>query len=80
MGVVTRIGLASLLKDGCGSVALPKEITLYCPQCGTKVADKGQCLVELAKMPGESKTGMIVKFMVDCRNCDCYGREPAIDF
>jgi len=71
----------SLLRGGFGSVALPEEITMYCPQCKTKASDKGQCLVELAKIPDEnSKTGFIVQLQVDCRNCNCYGKEPAIDF
>jgi len=80
MGVRTRLGIMSLVKNQTGSVELPEEITLFCPQCGTKVADKGQCLAELAKVPGESKTGFIVKFIIDCRNCGCYGQEPAVSF
>ncbi|MEK7553084.1 MAG: hypothetical protein AAB504_00110 [Patescibacteria group bacterium] len=68
----------SLTNNQMGSIELPEEITLFCPQCGTQVADKGQCLAELAMIPGESKTGFIVKLIVDCRNCDCYGKEPAI--
>lgn len=80
-GVKTRIGIMSLVKGGFGSVDLPEEVTLKCPQCGTEVADKGQCPVELAKVPDkESKTGFIVKLLVDCRTCGCYGREPAINF
>jgi len=63
-----------------GSVALPEEITLQCPQCGTLAADKGECLVELAKIPGDSKTDFVVKLQVDCRNCGCYGREPGTEF
>lgn len=78
MGVRTRLGIMSLVKSGMGSIELPEEVTLFCPQCGTQAADKGQCLAELAAMPGESKTGMVVKLIVDCRNCGCYGREPAV--
>ena len=78
--VKTRLGIMSLVDSGSGSVELPEEITLYCPQCGTEVADKGQCLAELAKVPGESKTGFIVKLMVDCRCCGCLDREPGIAF
>jgi hypothetical protein len=63
-----------------GSVELPEEVTLFCPQCGTEVADKGQCLVELAKVPGESKTGFVVKLVTDCRTCGCFGNEPAAEF
>jgi hypothetical protein len=81
MGSKTRIGIMSLVRGEFGSVALPEEVTLYCPQCKTEVADKGQCLVELAKVPDEtSKTGFTVRLLVDCRTCGCYGREPAIDF
>jgi len=80
MGVRTRLGIMSLVESGTGSVELPEEVALFCPQCGTLVADKGQCLVELAKVPGESKTGFVVRLVVDCRSCGCQGREPAISF
>jgi hypothetical protein len=80
VGVKTRLGIMSLVSSQMGSVELPEEVTLFCPQCGTQVADKGQCLAELAKVPGESKTGFVIKVMVDCRSCDCFGREPAVDF
>lgn len=78
MGVKTRLGVMSLVKSQMGSVELPGEVTLFCPQCGTQVADKGQCLAELAKVPGESKTGFVIKVLVDCRSCGCFGREPAV--
>lgn len=77
MGVRTRIGIMSLVRDRKGSIELPEEITLFCPQCGTLVADKGQCLAELSLIPGESKTGFIVRLLVDCRNCGCSDKEPA---
>jgi len=81
MGVKTRIGIMSLVRGGFGSVDLPEEVTLKCPQCGTEVADKGQCLVEFAKVPDkESKTGCIMRLQVDCRSCGCFGKEPAIEF
>ena len=81
MGVRTRIGISSLVDSRMGSIELPEEVTLLCPQCGTLVADKGQCLVELAKVPDDkSKTGFVVKLMVDCRSCGCDGREPAVSF
>lgn len=80
MGVRTRLGIMSLVSNQMGSVELPEEVTLFCPQCGTQVADKGQCLAELAKVPGESKTGFVIKVIVDCRNCGCYGKEPAVSF
>lgn len=80
MGSRTRIGIMSLIESRMGSVELPEEVTLHCPQCGTEVADKGQCLVELSKMPEKSsKTGFVVKLTVDCRTCGCFGKEPAVD-
>ena len=80
MGVRTRLGIGALIRSQTGSVELPEEVTLFCPQCGTAVADKGQCLAEMAIVPGESKTGFVLKIIVDCRNCGCYGREPAGSF
>ena len=78
MSTVTRLGIMSLMKSRTGSVSLPEEITLSCPQCGTEVADKGQCLANFELFPDQSsKTGMVVKLVVDCRNCGTYGREPA---
>jgi len=79
-GVVTRIGIGSLLASHGGSIELPEEVTLHCPQCGSEVADKGQCLVSLVKIPGESKTGWVLGFDLDCRRCGCYGKSPAVDF
>lgn len=78
--VKTRIGLMGLTGN-TGSVELPDEVTLYCPQCGTQVADKGQCLLEFIKIhSGESKTGFVLSLSVNCRNCSCYGKPPAVDF
>jgi len=77
----TRLGLMSLLSSHCGSVALPEEITMYCPRCKTKCMDKGQCAVEVAKFP--PKNGgekMEAKLIVDCRVCGCYGESPLVDF
>lgn len=76
MGVRTRIGIAALTTEKMGSIELPEEVTLYCPQCGTLCSDKGQCLLELAEMPDEERK-MAVKLIVDCRNCDCYGKAPS---
>lgn len=71
----------SLVRSGMGSVELPEEITMYCPQCGTEVADKGQCLAELRPWPDpNSKTGFVVKLTIDCRTCGCLDREPTINF
>ena len=80
MGARTRIGIMQLVRSRTGSAELPEEITLYCPQCGAEVADKGNCLVSLNAVPGDSKTGFVVKLLVDCRTCGCDGREPAVDF
>lgn len=80
MGVRTRLGIAALVNSQGGSVELPEEITLFCPQCGEKAADKGQCLVGLVKIPEKSKTGFVVRLMVDCRACGCYGKEPGASF
>lgn len=64
-----------------GSVELPDDIMLCCPQCGTLAADKGQCLVGFIKVSDkESKTGMTVMLEVDCRSCGCFGRPPATKF
>ncbi|MDP3935013.1 MAG: hypothetical protein Q8Q46_02255 [Candidatus Giovannonibacteria bacterium] len=79
MDVRTRLGIMSLVRSRTGSVELPEEITLLCPQCGTEVADKGNCLASLSSVPGNSKTGFVVKLLVDCRVCSCYGREPGVD-
>lgn len=70
----------SLLNGSGGSVELPEPITLYCPQCGTECADKGQCLLELVKVPAENKKKFSVLLVVDCRNCMCRGESPAVDF
>ena len=76
----TRIGLAPLLRSRGGSLTLPEEITLCCPQCGSKVADKGQCLVEMTIVPEEdSHTGFLVQLQVDCRRCGCDSRPPAVE-
>ncbi|KKP79521.1 MAG: hypothetical protein A2271_01580 [Candidatus Moranbacteria bacterium RIFOXYA12_FULL_35_19] len=75
----TRIGLTSL--GGGGSVELPEWVTLYCPDCKTQVADKGQCLLEFFKLKSDkSKTGFVLGLSVDCRNCGCYGKPPAVEF
>jgi hypothetical protein len=78
--VKTRIGLMGLTGE-MGSVEMPNEVTLYCPQCKTLVADKGQCLVEFIKIPDkESKTGFVLGLSVDCRSCGCCGKPPAVEF
>lgn len=80
MSVRTRIGIMQLVRSRTGSVELPEEVTLYCPQCGTEVADKGNCLASLNIVQGESKTGFVLKLLVDCRVCSCDGKEPGADF
>jgi uncharacterized Zn finger protein len=61
-----------------GSIELPEEVTLYCPQCGTEVADKGQCLVSFVSVLAEKKKNMEVRLLVDCRVCGCLGEAPVI--
>ena len=71
---VTRLGISALTRDHGGSVALPEGITLYCPQCGTEAADKGQCIVSIVPMPFKEHT--FLNFWTDCRSC---GRdEPGV--
>jgi hypothetical protein len=78
MKQVTRIGFGSL-GIGPGSVTLPPEVTLVCPVCETEVADKGQCIANFEMVPSEqSKTGMAVKVLIDCRNCGAQMIEPGI--
>ena len=70
--VKTRIGLGCLAKDGFGSVELPENIELCCPQCGSLVADKGQCSVFFSEVPEEMDNHMtpnVVGLVVDCRAC-----------
>ncbi len=79
MGVKTRIGIVALSNNQMspGSIELPKEITLYCPQCGEKCANKGQCLIRLVPFDEEKK--LAVKLIVDdCRKCGCFGKAPII--
>jgi hypothetical protein len=72
MGVKTRIGIGSLDFNGQGSVELPENIQLFCPQCGSMCADKGQCLISfIFKEDGKS-----IELGVDCRDCGCYGVAP----
>ena len=78
--VKTRIGISSLLGYG-GSIELPEQITLCCPQCGTQVADKGQCSAELIKIPDprvRKGSGFLVELRVDCRNCGQQILGPAL--
>lgn len=75
MGVKTKIGIAALSSNQMGSIELPEEITLYCPQCGAKCADKGQCLIGLVPFDKERK--LAVKLIIDdCRACGCFGKAP----
>ena len=63
-----------------GSVTLPEEIELSCPQCGTLAADKGDCIVSLTvRHNEESKTGLSVYIHCDCRVCGCDGEALAIE-
>lgn len=81
MAIKTRIGVGSLTKDRFGSVTLPEDTTMCCPQCGTLVADKGQCIVNFqAKVRSAPPThgDFIVFLEVDCRNCGYMGEDPAL--
>ena len=78
MGVRTRIGIGGLVRSSQGSVELPEEVTLYCPQCGTEVADKGQCLLSFVCVLVKKKKNMEVRLSVDCRTCGCLGEAPLI--
>lgn len=80
MGVVVRIGIAALVRSRLGSVALPEEITLYCPRCGTPCCDKGQCKLSIDKFVDCEKKIMEARLAVDCRVCGCYGESPKADF
>ena len=78
MTQLTRIGYGSLYSEP-GSVVLPQSITLLCPQCGTPVADKGQCIASFEVVPNDhSKTGLSLKVFVDCRNCGAFQKEPDV--
>lgn len=78
MGVRTRIGIGGLVRSGLGSVELPEEVTLYCPQCGTEVADKGQCLLSFVSALVKEKKNMELRLAVDCRTCGCLNEAPVI--
>lgn|GEM_PF-1941358 len=79
-GVRTRIGTESMTGRS-GSFEIPDNIVVLCPQCGTPAADKGQCLVELIKIPNkEFKTGWEVRLNVDCRVCGCFNKPPATTY
>lgn len=80
MTLKTRIGVGSLTENGMGSVTLPEGADLFCPQCGTEAADKGQCLVEVIPVSGKSKTGFVAKLLVDCRSCGYHGFDPGTNF
>lgn len=74
MGVKTRIGTMALNRE-FGSIELPEDVTLYCPQCGSECADKGQCLIEF--QPLNVSTGEPeLTISVDCRTCGCFGKPP----
>jgi len=79
----TCIGTMGLIPGSSGgSVELPQQVTLYCPQCGTEAADKGQCIVSFMKIPNNnqaSATYFEVVLMVDCRTCGCSDRAPGMD-
>jgi hypothetical protein len=71
-----RIGLASMLQGRMGSVALPEEVKLFCPQCGEPVMDKGQCALEMREVFDATPRTTIARLLVDCRVCQCVDKEP----
>ena len=76
-----RLGLASVLPNKTGSIAMPEEIIFSCPRCGELAADRGQCLVEIypVRVPDTiSRTGFLARLQIDCRACGCSEGEPAI--
>jgi hypothetical protein len=77
MAVKTRIGYMGITNGIMGSVELPEIVTLYCPQCGTECADKGQCILSFSPINHETgKRELTVE--VDCRSCGCYGKAPSL--
>ena len=78
MSVKTRIGFFTIAR-GPGSVELPEEVTLFCPQCRTKVADKGDCIANFLGVPDNSRN-LVVKLVVDCRKCGCHDEEAVLLF
>lgn len=77
-----RIGIASLLKGRTGSLPLPEEVFMHCPQCGSGVVDKGQCVAELVAVPEtvpSVKPKREVRLVVSCRVCGCEGKSPVVD-
>ncbi len=77
MGEQTRIGTAALVESRGGSIVLPPEVTLYCPRCNEKVADKGNCLVSFQTEFDPEKGFFVLRLAVDCRVCNFNGTEPA---
>ncbi len=72
----TRIGIYGLVRSHLGSVELPAEITMHCPQCGTPCADIGNCLLQLRPCPDPELKRHVVRLEVDCRVCGCDGEAP----
>lgn len=82
MAVRTRFGIGSLVKERAGSVEFPEEVTCQCPNCGTLVADKGNCLVSIVPLVTEvnGKKKMILNLVADCRVCGYDGKGPAVEW
>ena len=76
--MAVRIGLASLLRNRMGSVALPEEVRLACPRCGEAVADDGNCLVEISGVVNPEEKRLEAKLHVDCRTCGYDGENPVV--
>lgn|GEM_PF-3292219 len=72
-GPVIRIGLSGV--DLQGSIALPEEATIDCPNCHAPANDKGShCKAELtydmSQVPSEN--GQPIHLIVDC-DCGYFG-------
>ncbi len=78
MNTKTRIGFSSIVTRP-GSVELPEKVTLFCPQCKTKVANKGDCIANFRGVPDDSGN-IVARIAVDCRNCGCYDEEAVLFF
>lgn len=75
-----RLGIGSLLGAPAFAriIFLPSGITLCCPICGETALNGGECYVELRKTKGQSKTGLVAQFRVDCKKCGYLGQKAGI--
>ena len=82
-----RIGLGVLSDSGFGSVVLPQDKLLHCPQCGELCEDEGQCKIVFALTENTHKltelvnrAPLLLSLIADCRTCGYYGQGPTLDF